>query len=41
MTTNAARGKGVGQVMGETYLEFAPQLVGNASNHNAVYHYTY
>lgn len=29
MTTNAARGKGVGQVMGETYLEFAPQLVRN------------
>jgi len=38
MTTNAARGKGVGQVMGETYLEFAPQLVNYASNYNAVYH---
>lgn len=31
MTTNAARGKGVGQVMGETYLEFAPQLVNKTS----------
>jgi hypothetical protein len=27
MTTSAARGKGVGQAMGEAYLEFAPRLV--------------
>lgn len=41
MTTNAARGKGVGQVMGETYLEFAPQLVNYSSHYDVVYHYTY
>lgn len=27
LTTTAARGKGVGQQMGEAYLEFAPKLV--------------
>ncbi|CAG7971774.1 unnamed protein product [Penicillium salamii] len=27
MTTTAARGRGVGQAMGEAYLEFAPRLV--------------
>lgn len=27
LTTAAARGKGVGQQMGEAYLEFAPKLV--------------
>jgi hypothetical protein len=27
ITTTAARGKGVGQAMGEAYLEFAPKLV--------------
>lgn len=27
VTTEAARGKGVGIVMGETYLDFAPKLV--------------
>lgn len=27
MTTTAARGRGVGQAMGEAYLEFAPKLV--------------
>lgn len=27
LTTAAARGKGVGIAMGETYLEFAPKLV--------------
>lgn len=27
LTTEAARGKGVGVAMGETYLEFAPKLV--------------
>lgn len=27
ITTTAARGKGVGSVMGETYLEYAPKLV--------------
>ncbi|KAJ5129660.1 uncharacterized protein N7515_005699 [Penicillium bovifimosum] len=27
LTTTAARGKGVGQAMGEAYLEFAPRLV--------------
>lgn len=27
LTTVAARGKGVGQQMGEAYLEFAPKLV--------------
>ncbi|KAJ5983945.1 hypothetical protein N7481_006044 [Penicillium waksmanii] len=37
MTTNAARGKGVGQVMGETYLEFAPQLGYTYSVFNLVF----
>ncbi|KAJ5596249.1 hypothetical protein N7450_002707 [Penicillium hetheringtonii] len=37
MTTNAARGKGVGQVMGETYLEFAPQLGYKYSVFNLVF----
>lgn len=27
LTTSAARGKGVGIAMGETYLDFAPRLV--------------
>ena len=27
LTTEAARGRGVGIVMGETYLEYAPKLV--------------
>lgn len=27
LTTKAARGKGVGNVMGEAYLDFAPKLV--------------
>lgn len=27
LTTSAARGKGVGQQMGEAYLDFAPKLV--------------
>ena len=31
LTTGAARNRGVGIVMGEAYLEFAPKLVGSLS----------
>jgi len=32
LTCAAARGKGVGKVMGETYLEYAPKLVRSPSS---------
>ncbi|EPS33890.1 N-acetyltransferase MPR1 [Penicillium oxalicum] len=37
LTTTAARGKGVGQQMGEAYLEFAPQLGYKYSVFNLVF----